>query len=142
MMVVLVVVAVAGLCVIRTGESTSGAAVIDGRTGTVAVLLPAVVGPDLASSRGLTVALPGGRSAEISGLHTQPAGDTAIRKAGLVPLTQPAILVTGQLDPGAAASVAQDARVHTQASAVLRSEPLADVLARQFGAMLGNGTAP
>ena len=139
---VLVVVAVAGMWVIRTGESTSGAAVIDGRTGTVAVLLPAVAGPDLASSRGLTVTLPGGRPAGVVGLHAQLAGDTAIRKAGLAPLTQPAILVTGQLDPGAAASVAQDAHQHTQAFVVLRSEPLADVLARQFGAMLGTGAAP
>ena len=142
MTLVLVVVAVAGMWVIRTDESTSGPAVIDGRTGTVAVLLPAVAGPDLASSRGLTVTLPGGRPAGISGLHAQLAGDTAIRKAGLAPLTQPAILVTGQLDPGAAASVAQDAHQHTQAFVVLRSEPLADVLARQFGAMLGTGAAP
>jgi len=142
MTLVLVVVAVAGLWVIRTDESTSGAAVIDGRTGTVAVLLPAVAGPDLASARELTVTLPGGRSAGVSGLHAQLAGDTAIRKAGLAPLTQPAILVTGQLDPGAAASVAQDAHLQTRASVVLRSESLAGVLARQFGAMFGNGTAP
>jgi hypothetical protein len=142
MTLVLVVVAVAGMWVIRTGESTSGAAVIDGRTGTVAVLLPAVAGPDLASSRGLTVTLPGGRSVRVSGLHAQLAGDTAIRKAGLAPLMQPAILVTGQLDPGAAASVAQDAPLHTRASVVLRSESLADVLARQFGAMLGNRASP
>ena len=128
--------------VIRTDESTSGPAVVDGRTGTVAVLLPAVAGPDLASSRGLTVTLPGGRSVRVTGLHAQLADDAAIRKAGLVPLAQPAILVTGQLDPGAAASVAQDAHLQTQASVVLRSESLADVLARQFGAMLGNGTAP
>jgi len=142
MTLVLVVVAVAGIWVIRTDESTSGPAVIDGRTGTVAVLLPAVAGRDLASSHGLTVTLPGGRSVGISGLHAQLADDTAIRGAGLTPLIQPAILVTGQLDPGAAALVAQDAHLQTQASAVLRSEPLADVLARQFSAMLGSGTAP
>jgi hypothetical protein len=142
LMLVLVVVAVAGMWVIRTGESTSGAAVIDGRTGTVAVLLPAGAGPDLAGSHGLTVTLPGGRSADVVGLHARLVGDTAIRKAGLAPLPQPAILVTGQLDPGAAASVAQDAHLQTQASVVLRSEPLADVLARQFGAMLGTGAAP
>jgi hypothetical protein len=141
MTLVLVVVAVAGMWMIRTDESTAGAAVIDGRTGTVAVLLPAVTGPDLATSR-LTVTLPGGRPAGGAGLPAQRAGDTAIRKAGLAPLNQPAILVTGRLDPGAAASVAQDAHLQTQASVVLRSEPLADVLARQFGAMLGNGTAP
>lgn len=139
---VLVVIAVAGMWVIRTNESTSGPAVIDGRTGTVAVLLPAVAGPDLARSRGLTVTLPGGRPAAVSGLHAQLAGDAAIKKAGLAPPTQPTILVTGQLDPGTAASVPQDAHLQAQASVVLRSEPLADVLARQFGAMLGNGTAP
>jgi hypothetical protein len=142
MTLLLVVVAVAGMWVIRTDESASGAAVIDGRTGTVAILLPAVTGPDLANSRGLTVTLPGGRPAGVSGLRARLAGDTAIRKAGLTPLTQPAILVTGQLDPGAAALVAQDAHLPAQASVVLRSEPLADVLARQFGAMLGNGAAP
>ena len=140
---VLVAVAVAATWAIRTDESTSGPAVIDGRTGTVAILLPAAVGPDLASSRPLTVTLPGGRPARISGLHAQLAGDTAIRKAGLTPPAQPAILVTGQLDLGAAASVAHlHAHLQTQASVVLRSEPLADVLGRQFGAMLGTGTAP
>jgi hypothetical protein len=142
MTLVLVLVAVAGMWVIRTSESTSGPAVIDGRAGTVAVLLPAAVGPDLASSRGLTVTLPGGKSVRVTGLHAQLASVSSIQRAGLVPPAQPAILVTGQLDPGAAASVAQDAHLQTQASVVLRSEPLADVLARQFGAMLGNGTAP
>jgi hypothetical protein len=142
MMLVLVVVAVAGLWMIRTDESTSGAAVVNGRTGTVTVLLPAVAGPDLSSARGLTVTLPGGRSVRVTGLHAQLADGTAIRKAGLAPLAQPAILVTGQLNPGAAASVAQDAHLRTQASVVLRSESLADVLARQFSAMLGTGTAP
>ena len=48
----------------------------------------------------------------------------------------------GQLNPGAAVSVAQDVHLRTQASVVLRSESLADVLARQFRAMLGNGAAP
>jgi hypothetical protein len=139
---VLVVIAVAGMWGIRTGESTSGPAVIDGRTGTVAALLPAVAGPDLARSRGLTVTLPGGRPAGVSGLHAQLASASSIRRAGLVPPAQPAILVTGQLDPGTAASVPQDAHLPAQASVVLRSEPLADVLGRQFGAMLGNGTAP
>jgi len=139
---VLVVLAVAGMWVIRPSESTSGPAVIDGRTGTAAVLLPAAAGPDLASSRGLTVTLPGGKPVRVTGLHAQLASASSIRRAGLVPPAQPAILVTGQLDPGAAAAVAQDAHLQTRASVVLRSEPLADVLARQFGAMLGTGAAP
>jgi hypothetical protein len=143
MLFVLVLVAVAALWVVHTDESASGPAIVDGRTGTVAFLLPAVVGPDLANSQVFTVALPGGGSARISGLHAQLADDTAIRKAGLAPLNQPAILVTGQLTPGAGvASVLQDAHVRTQASVVLRSESLADLLGHQFRAMLSNGNAP
>ena len=141
MTLVLVLVAVAGMWVIRADESTTGPAVINGRTGTVAVLLPAAAGPDLASSRGLTVTLPGGKPVRVTGLHAQLASASSIRRAGLVPPAQPAILVTGQLDPGAAPA-AQDAHLQTQATVVLRSEPLADVLARQFGAMLGTGSAP
>ncbi len=141
MTLVLVLVAVAGMWVIRADESTTGPAVINGRTGTVAVLLPAAAGPDLASSRGLTVTLPGGKPVRVTGLHAHLASASSIRRAGLVPPAQPAILVTGQLDPGAAPA-AQDAHLQTQATVVLRSEPLADVLARQFGAMLGTGSAP
>ena len=143
MTIVLVAVAVTGMCVIRTGESASGPAVVDGRAGTFAALLPALVAPDLADSQGLVIALPGGRSVRATGLHAQLADAAAIEKAGLAPLTQPAILVTGRLNPGAsAAAVAPDAQLRTQVSVVLRSESLGSVLARQIGAMLSNGNAP
>lgn len=140
---VLVLVAVAAMWIIRTDESASGPAIVDGRTGTVAFLLPAVVGPDLASSQKFTVTLPGGGSVGISGLRAQLADDAAIRKARLVPLNQPAILVTARLNPGSgAASVLRDEHVRTQASVMLRSESLADLLGRQFRAMFSNGSAP
>jgi hypothetical protein len=140
---VLVLVAVAAMWIIRTDESASGPAIVDGRTGTVAFLLPAVVGPDLTSSQKFTVALPGGESVGLSGLRAQLADDAAIRKARLVPLDQPAILVTAQLNPGAgAASVLRDEHVRTQASVMLRSESLADLLGRQFRAMFSNGSEP
>lgn len=143
MMFVLVLAAVAAMWVIHTDESASGPAIVDGRTGTVAFLLPAVVGPDLSSSQEFTVALPGGGSIRIRDLQAQLADDTAIKRAGLAPLTQPAILVTGQLNPGAAAALLlQDAHVRTRAFVVLRSESLADLLGRQFQAMLSNGNAP
>jgi hypothetical protein len=140
---VLVLVAVAAMWIIRTDESASGPAIVDGRTGTVAFLLPAVVGPDLASSRKFTVTLPGGGSVGISGLRAQLADDAAIRKARLVPLNQPAILVTARLNPGTgAALVHRDEHVRTRASVMLRSESLADLLGRQFRAMFSNGSAP
>lgn len=143
MALVLIVVAVACLWIVHTDESASGPAVVDGRTGTVTLLLPAEVGQDLASAQEFTVALPDGRSAGVSRLHAQLANDAAARKAGLAPPTQPAILVTGQLNPGGgAASVAQDAHLRTQVTVLLRSESLADLLARQFHAMISNGTSP
>jgi len=140
---VLVLVAVAAMWIIRTDESASGPAIVDGSTGTVSFLLPAVVGPDLASSQKFTVTLPGGGSGGISVLRAQLADDAAIRKARLVPLDQPAILVTARLNPGTgAASVLRDEHVRTQASVMLRSESLADLLGRQFRAMFSNGSAP
>ena len=134
---------IAGTLVIHTNESASGPAVVDGRTGTVAALLPAAAAPDLASSRGITVTLPGGRSVLISGPHAQLADGATIRRAGLVPPAQPAILVTGRLSSGASAGpAAQTAHLRTEVSVVLRSESLASVLARQFKSMLGQGTSP
>jgi len=140
---VLVAASLASLWLIRTDESASGPAVVDGRTGTVAALLPATVGPALARSQGLTVALPSGRSLRVSILHEQLANETAARNAGLALPTQPAILVTGRLTEGTSAHpVAQDARLSAQASVVLRYESLADILGRQFDTMLSQGTAP
>lgn len=140
---VAVVASLASLWLIRTDESASGPAVIDGRTGTVAALLPAAAGPELAGSPRLTVALPSGRSVEVSIRHEQLASDAAARKAGLAPPAQPAILVTGQLAEGPPARpAARDTRLPANASVVLRSESLAGVLARQFRTMLSQGTGP
>jgi hypothetical protein len=84
------------------------------------------------------VVLPDGRSIRVTGLHAVLADDAAIKNAGFTPLKQPAILVTGQLNgPSPAAAL-----LHTQATVILRSETVADVLARQFNAMLGQGTTP
>jgi hypothetical protein len=136
----LVAAALASLWLIRTNESTSGPAVVDGRTGTVAALLPAVAGPELPTARGLIVTLPGGRSVQVSGLHEELAGDAAIRRAGLVPLAQPAILVTGRLSLAGLAT--QDTHLRIQASMVLRTETLAGMLSRQFNTMLGGQVSP
>ena len=145
---VLLAAAVTSIFLIRTDESASGPAVVDGRTGAVTAILPAAAGPDLPNAQGFTVTLPSGRSALITGLRARLADVASIRRAGLVPPAQPAILLTGRLvgrlGPGAsaAAAAAGGEPIHTQVSVVLRTESLADVLARQFGAMLGNGTSP
>jgi hypothetical protein len=152
---VLLAAAIASMWVIRTSESTTGPVAVDGRTGMVAILIPAAAGTDLTSSQNLTVVLPDGRSLRVTGLHAVLAGAAAIEKAGFTPLSQPAILVTGQADqagPGKAAKTkaaktkaakTKAAKTQrTQATVILRSETVADVLARQLDAMLGQGTAP
>jgi len=147
---VLLAAAVTSIFLIRTDESASGPAVVDGRTGAVTAILPAAAGPDLPNAQGFTVTLPSGRSALITGLRARLADVASIRRAGLVPPAQPAILLTGRLvgrlvgrqGSGASAAAAGGEPIHTQVSVVLRTESLADVLARQFGAMLGNGASP
>lgn len=132
----------AGTLLIHTSESASGPAIVDGRTGTVAALLPTAAAPDLARSRGITVTLPGGRTVQLSAPHAELADGATIRRAGLVPPAQPALLVTGRLSSGASGPAAQTAHLRTEASVVLRSESLASVLTRQFKSMLGQGTSP
>ena len=139
---VLLAAAIASMWVIRTSESTSGPVAVDGRTGMVAALLPAAAGAGLAGSPGFSLVLPGGRELRVTGLHAVLADDAAIRNAGFQPLKQPAILVTGQLDQDTAPLSPGGAPLRTQARVILRSETVADVLARQFGTMLGQGTAP
>ncbi len=137
---VLLAAAIASMWVIRTSESTTGPVAVDGRTGLVAILIPAAAGTDLTSSQNLTVVLPDGRSLGVTGLHAVLAGAAAIERAGFTPLKQPAILVTGQADQAGPGKPATTLR--TQATVILRSETIAGVLARQFDAMLGQGTAP
>jgi hypothetical protein len=137
----LVAAAIASLWIIPIGERTSGPAVVDGRTGTVAALLPAVADAELRNSHGLMIAVPGrdSSSARVTVLHAQLATDAVTRKAGLVPMTQPAILLTGKLNPGALRGpVTGASRLHSTVSVLLRTESLASVLARQFGTMLGH----
>lgn len=137
---VLVVAAVVGMWFIRTGESTAGPAVLDGPADLVTALLPAVVAPELAHSQELTVTLPDGRPVRVSGVRVRLADAAAIRAAGLTPPGQPAVLVTGRLAPGPRPQ--PNMRLRTRVSVLLRSESLADVLARQFGSMLGQEAVP
>jgi hypothetical protein len=140
LVLLLVVAAVASMWFIHTDESTSGPAVVDSRAGHVAALLPAVASPQLGRARTVTVALSSGRSVRVSDWRAHLAGAAAIRRAGLVPPAQPAILVTGRIDLGPSAG--RDTPLRTQVFVVLRTESMADVLARQWDAMLGRVTTP
>ena len=83
--------------------------------------------------------LPGGGD-DLAGVevdHAEAADDPTARSAGLEPLSQPAILLTGHLrNPADLPSGSADG-VRAPAVVVLRSERLVDLLARQFRAILG-----
>ncbi len=126
---------------IRVEERASGRAVVDGRNGSVAVLLPAAVAADLPHSQGVTVTIPGqGRHpVPVTVVHAQLAEPADVKAAGLTPINQPGILLTGRLPEAALGhSSRQQERLGTEASVTLRSERIVDTLARQFQAMLGN----
>lgn len=142
--IVLVLAGILGLWLVRTDEQVTGPAVVDPRTGSVTVLLPAASAPDLARSRGLRVDISGDGAGAVPVLtvRAQQADDAAVRAAGLPPLSQPGILLTGRLRTARPASVAAGRTVPATASVVLRSERLLDLLDRQFGALLGHGKEP
>ena len=138
----LVLAGLVSLWFVRTQERVSGPAVIDRRTGSVAVLFPAASASELAGARELRVELPGdGRGwVPVAAVHARQADDAAVRQAGLRPLSQPGILLTGRLE--AAVPRGSTAVIPANASVVLRSERLADLLVRQFDAALGLGKGP
>jgi hypothetical protein len=137
----LVLAGVAALWLVRVEETVSGPAVVDGRTGAVTALLPAAAAPDLTRSSRLTVTLPGdgGQRLHVDVQHIAPADAAEVGRSGLDPLGQPGILLTGSI---ARVGSAADAGSHpATARVVLGDDRLADVLGRQFGAMLGHGEA-
>lgn len=133
----LAVAAAGAVCLfaVRVTETTSGPALVD-RSGSVTVLVPAAVAPELAGSEGLTVALPGHEPVRVDVTAARPVDDAAVRRAGLQPLDQPGLLLAGRLARGAA--VGEPAELRTTGTIVLRRERLGQVLSRQFSAMLGN----
>lgn len=138
----LVLAGVAALWLVRTQEQVSGPALVDQRTGSVTALLPAASAPELTRAQRLRVDIPGdpGRALAVAVLHARPADDTAVRRAGLAPLSQPGIILTGRLaGPPSSGPAATEGTVRGSASTVLRSERLIDLLVRQFRALLGAG---
>jgi hypothetical protein len=137
----LVAAGVAALWLVRVEQSVTGPAVVDGRTGAVTALLPAAAAPDLTGSSEVTVTLPGdgGQRRHVDVRHLAPADAAEIRRSGLDPLGQPGILLTGSI--GQAGSGADARPLPATARVVLGDDRLADVLARQFRAMLGRGEA-
>ena len=139
LLLLLVVLTVIALFVVRAEERVTGSAVVDPRTGAVTALLPAGAAQDLTTSRGLTVELTGGGGTRVGVQvdHVQEADDATIRRTGLVPLSQPGILLTGHVRDRSDLPTRAVRTIPAQALVVLRTERLVDVLGRQFRTMLG-----
>lgn len=139
--IALVLAGILGLLLVRTDEHVTGRAVVDQRTGSVTALLPAASAPDLAGSEGLRVDISGDGAGPVPvvTVRAHEADDAAVRAAGLKPLSQPGILLTGRIPTEPPGSAAAGSTVPATATVLLRSERLVDLLARQFGALLGHG---
>ncbi len=134
-------IAVTGMA--RTAEYSYGRAAIE-PGGRFAALLPAAVLPDLAAARDLRVALPGRglRSVRVRKLKARLATRSAVRRRGLGQATQPSVLLTGRVTvTGLTGSAPTGRPFVTQVALVLRSRPVAVILAREFEVMLGTREA-
>ena len=141
---VLVLAGLAAVWLIPIEETATGRAVVDTRTGSVVALLPAGTAPELSGSAGLRVGLPGqpGRMVPVEVRSAAPADDETLREAGLDPLPQGGLLLSGRIrDAAPERPGGQPTRIEVPATVVLRSERLADVLGRQVGQMLGSSEA-
>jgi hypothetical protein len=138
----LVVAGVVVAVTARTSETTSGPALINVPERTFVALVPAAASPDL--HRGQSVRL------EVDGLERRPlaawvlraevADQAGVRRAGFAPSSQPAMLVTGVLEPHAdAASLPSSPRHEGRAVVVLGTQRILNLFLRQLHGTLGRG---
>jgi len=143
-------VVIAGLAlgvVARTDATTTGPAVVDGRAGTFAALLPATVASQLEDARSLRLRIAErGGGPPWSGVLTrvQPAEPAPVRRAGLDQPREPAMLVTGRLlgAVGRSAPLPGQAGLDGRVTIVLRSERIASVFGDRLRGMFGAGEEP
>ena len=136
---VFVVVGAVLASMLRADARSTGPAVVDARDGTFAAILPAVVGPELASARTVRLQLPdGGGNVAVKVLRAAPADERAVRRAGLPAPSAPAIVLSGRVSSRPAIRGARRRRhVDARMTVTLRSERVGELLVRRFKAMLG-----
>jgi hypothetical protein len=121
----------------RTSETTSGRALISVQERTFAALVPDAASSDL--HRGQLVRLQvDGRELAARVLRFGVADSAGVRRAGFAPSSQPGILVTGVLAPGADVAPSPP-RPEGRAVVILRSQSILDLFLRQLRGTLGGG---
>jgi hypothetical protein len=127
---------------VRTEESTTGPAVVDMDSGKFSALVPAAAAPELSSARSVRLEFADAKGSVVVNVRqAAPARQSAIRRAGLPPQEQPAILLSGRLRRGAATggSPSDASRLHARMVVLLRPAPVGEIVIRQFRRMLGAG---
>lgn len=137
----LVVAGVVVTATARTSETTSGPALIEVSERTFVALVPDAAAPDL--QRGQLVRLqvdsPGARPLAARVLSAEVADQAGVRRAGFAPSAQPAMLVTGVLEPHADVASLSSSRHEGQAVVVLRSQTILHLFLRQLRGTFGKG---
>jgi hypothetical protein len=122
--------------VVRVDRTTSGPALVDPQQGTFVAVLPAAASAEVRDDHPLRLELdgPGKRTAAASVAEVRAAEDAAVRRAGFRSFPRPVVLVTGVLEPDAAALVATGSspRLTGRAVVVVGSEQAFSLLLGGF----------
>jgi hypothetical protein len=141
----LLILAAAGILaasLVRTSESTSGPAVVDASQRTFSALLPAASAPALSRAQVARLEVGDRRPMTVTVRHAAPAAAAAIRRAGLPQPQQPAILLSGSVEPlaaGGRSATGRPLRRRARMVVVLSSTRIGELALRQLKAMLGGG---
>jgi hypothetical protein len=139
----LVVAGVFAAATVRTSETTSGPALIELQERTFVALVPDAASPDLQPGQRVRLQMDGGEGRPLTArtLKAEVADQAAVRRAGFASPSQPAMLVTGILDPNAEVAwwLPSSPRHEGRAVVVLRSQRIFDLFVRQLRGTLGRG---
>lgn len=138
----LVVAGVIVAATARTSETTSGPALINVPERTYVALVPDAAAPDLRHGQLVRLQLDGAKGRPLAArvLRAEVADQTGVRLAGFAPSSQPAMLVTGVLEPHAdVTSLPSSPRYEGRAVVVLGSQPILNLFLRQLRGTLGRG---
>jgi hypothetical protein len=138
----LVVAGVVVTATARTAETTSGPALINVPERTFVALVPGAAAPDLRPGQLVRIQVDGREGPPVAGrvLRAEVADQAGVRRAGFAPSSQPAMLVTGALEPQPdLASLPSSPRYEGEAVVVLGSQRILTLFLRQLRGTLGRG---
>jgi hypothetical protein len=126
----------------HTSETTSGPALIDLQARTFVALVPGAASPDLQPGQTVRLDVQGREGPPLAAraLKAEVADQAAIRRAGFPSSSQPAVLVTGALEPHTDMGTSPSSpRQGGRAVVVLRSQRILELFLRQLQGTLGKG---